>query len=848
MFRAALRSVLAHKLRLGLTIVTVTLGIAFVTGTNIFTDSLRSSFDALVEQPRADVLVTPRTELDAADENPTAIGEGLLTLPTELVEQLASLPEADDAYGQVQAQAAYVLGADDKPLGPQGPPARVISWLDAPDITPLRIAQGRAPQGPEEVALLSSTAELAGVGIGDSVRITTPLAGVRTATVTGIATRTLSGGLGGTLVILDLPTAQAWFTGPRTVTQISVQAAPGVSADDLAVAVTASAPSLTSVRTAAQQQDQVTERIEEGFSFLNTFLLAFGLIALFVSTFLIFNTFSMLIAQRTRELALVRAIGATRWQVFGSVLAEAAVVGALAGALGIAAGVGVAQGLRRIIEAIGGSLPSSDLVVEPSTFLIAAGVGIGVTMIAAGIPAWRASVIPPVAAMREDARLPSRSLRGLTIAGLLLIVAAVPCALMGVANSEQDGTIAATWVGLSALAGILGVVCLTPAVAGPLLGLMARPFTRRPVTNLALENARRNPRRTSATSSALAIGLALMTAVTVIGLSARASVTEVVDQTIGADFVVLGQGFRPFEPEVFEALRDAPGTSVVTYLRNIPIEVGDERFPMTGVLTEDLREVVDVVVTSGSLDDLGLGMALVDDQTATQLGLKTGDQLDATFVNGPGQVRIVGTFEPVGFLQGFLVSMPTLASIGALERDTGVYIKAAPGENLDTLRAELSTRLQAFPAVRLQDQADIKRDINQQFDLLFGFIFGLLALSILVAFLGIVNTLSLSVYERIREIGLLRAVGMVRRQVRQMVAREALAIALIGSVVGIALGLGYGALFQKVLEPQGITVLAVPYGPLILFLVLGVLGGLAASIWPAIRAARLRILSAIATE
>jgi putative ABC transport system permease protein len=848
MFRAALRSVLAHKLRLGLTIVTVTLGIAFVTGTNIFTDSLRSSFDALVEQPRPDVLVAPRTEIDDADASGNALGEGLLTLPTSLVTTLGNLAEVSNASGQVQAQAAFVLGSDGKPLGPQGPPARVTSWIPESDITPLRIAEGRPPKGPQEIALLSSTAELAGVGLGDEVQITTPLAGVRTATVTGIVTRTLSGGLGGTLVVLDLPTAQAWFTGPGTVTQIAVQAADGFTEDQVAQAVAAAAPELTTVRTATQQQDQVTDRIEEGFQFLNTFLLAFGLIALFVSTFLIFNTFSMLIAQRTRELALVRAIGATRLQVFGSVLGEAATVGAIAGALGIAAGVGVAQALRRIIEGVGGSLPASDLVVEPSTFLIAAGVGIGVTMIAAGVPAWRASVIPPVAAMRDEVRLPTRSLRGLTLTGIALLIASVPFAGIGLANSSADGTVAATWVGLSALAGILGVVCLTPAVAGPVLGLLARPFSRRPVTNLALENARRNPRRTSATSSALAIGLALMTAVTVIGLSARSSVTEVVDQTIGADFVVLGQGFRPFEPTIYQALRDTPGTSVVTYLRNIPIEVGEERFPMTGVRTEDVREVVDVVVTSGSIDDLGLGMALVDDQTATQLDLAAGDVLDATFVNGPGQVRVVGTFEPVGFLQGFIVSMPTLASIGALERDTGVYIKAAAGQDLDQLRAELSNRLNAFPAVRLQDQADIKRDINQQFDLLFGFIFGLLALSILVALLGIVNTLSLSVYERIREIGLLRAVGMARRQVRQMVTREALAIAAIGSLVGVALGLGYGALFQKVLEPQGITVLAVPLGPLALFIVLGVLGGLAAAIWPALRAARLRILTAIASE
>lgn len=848
MLRAALRNILAHKLRLGLTVLTVALGIAFVAGTNIFTDSLKASFDALVAQPRPDVTVTPRTELDDPTEGGTAISADALTLPESLVGQIAELPEVDEAFGRVVTDGAFVLDRSGAPIGPDGPPARVASWIENEDASVLTLFAGSYPTGPNEVALLQSTAEAGEYQIGDEVSITTRRAGVVSPTLVGLVNRTLSGGLGGTLAVFDLETAQSLYLAPGEVNLIGVMARTGVSQTELAQAVQAVVPELTTLRTADEAADQTSERIEEGFTFLNTFLLAFGFLALFVATFLIFNTFAMLVAQRTRELALLRAIGATRRQVFTSVLFEAAFIGALASIIGLLGGIGLAIGLRALIDRLTSGLPAGPLVVEPRTIALAAGVGIAVTVLASFFPARRASFIPPIAAMRIDTPLPERSLRLLTILGVTLIIAAVPAAIQALNEAADDGQMAATWLGVSALLAILGVLALTPALAKPILGFMGAPIRRTAVGNLAVENARRNPRRTSATTSALAVGLALMTAVTVIGTSARASVNDVVDRTIGADFVILGRGFQPLETDVFAAVADTPNTRVVTYLRNVPADIDGERILVTGVEAGVIDDVVDVQMTMGSLDDIALGSAVIDDTAAAALGVTVGDVVQADLVNGQTEIRIVGTYQPIGFLQGLIVTMPTLMSYGALERDTAIYVRGAPGVDLDEVRTSVQARLEGFPAAQLQDQADIKREINQQFDVLFGFVYALLALSILVAFLGIVNTLSLSVYERFREIGLLRAVGTTRQQIRRMITLEALLIALLGTMTGISIGLIFGTLFQRILEPQGIAILQIPVPTLVIFVVFGTLGGLLASLWPAWRASRLSILNAIATD
>ncbi|MGI9197166.1 MAG: ABC transporter permease [Candidatus Nanopelagicales bacterium] len=838
MVRVALRSLLAHRLRLALTVLTVALGIAFITGTSIFTTSLRGAFDALIAQPRADVTIRA-----GATEGNGAI---VVTLPESLVAEASRLPGAATAQGLVTAESTYVLDAAGAVVGVAEAPARARSWVDDPAISPVTITSGRPPSGPGEVALLQSTAADAGVDVGATVRIDTPNAGVREFAVSGLVDRGLSGGLGGTLVVFDLPTAQTLLTKPGTVSAVLLTAQPGVSQEALAAQAETIIPVSARVETAQQAQDDVVKRIEEGFGFFNTFLLAFGAIALFVSTFLIFNTFSMLVAQRTRELAFLRAVGASRAQVFLAVVGEALAIGLIAAAIGIIGGLGVSVLLRWVITAFGADLPGAPLSLTPSTVIFAVGVGVVVTVVSALVPARRASAIPPVAAMREGAGTPPRSLRRVTVVGLALLVLSIPAAAQGLRLAETDGERAAQWTGAAALVALVGVLLVTPAIAIPVLSLAQRLMRRLLVGRLAALNAVRNPRRTAATASALTIGLALMTAVSVLGSSARASVENVVDTTIGADFVVVGPGFRPFTPDVYRALQGMPGTSVVTYVRTIPVTIDGSTTPVTGVDPASIREVLDIQTTSGSVSDLALGAALVDTDVAQERGLAVGDTVTGTFVNGEGSLRIVGTFTPAGPVRGFITTLSTVDSIGSLTRDTAVYVALAPGASADAVRSEMTTRLAPFPSVRVQDQADIKREINAQFDVLFGLVYALLGLSVIVAFLGIVNTLSLGVVERTRELGLLRAIGMSRGQLRRMIAVEAALLAILGTLIGLALGLACGLLLQRVLAPQGIDVLAVPVPSLVIFAVLATVGGLAASLWPAWRAGRMRVLSAIA--
>ncbi|MFN8168810.1 MAG: FtsX-like permease family protein [Candidatus Nanopelagicales bacterium] len=849
MLRAALRSLLQHKLRLSLTLLAVVVGVAFVAGTFIFTDSLKKSFDALFQAPQPDVIVSA-----GADGAPGTGGGGggggatgvVATVPSSLVEKVDAVDGVAAAYGVVTADGALIVGADGKVVGAAGPPARGTTWVPDAAISPLTLVTGQAPVGRDQVALLEATADAAGVQVGDTVRIDTPGGSVRP-TVTGLVSRGVSGSDGSTLAVFDLPTAQALLLqSPDELTSISVRSDAGVSQDTLAARVKAVTGPDTRVQTGAQRSADIAERLETTFQFINTFLLAFAFIALFVAVFLIFNTFSMLVAQRTRELALLRAVGASRGQVRRSVLAEAFVLGVLAAGIGVVGGILVSSGLKVLLRAFGADLPAGPLVLAPRTIVVSLVVGIVVTLVSAYVPARRAAVVPPVAAMRDEVSLPVRSLRVRTILGAVLLVLAVITARAGLASVE-DGERAAQLVGVSALCALVAVIALAPMVGRGVLRVLGAPFSGSAVGRLARENGRRNPRRTAATASALAIGLALMTAIGVIAASTKASVASVIDDTIGADFVVFGAKFQPFSPDVYKAVADTPGASTVTFVRQVPITVKGEQSVLTGVEPEKFTQVVNFTLQSGSLD-LALGDAIVDDETATELGLTVGQKIDGTFVNGKGSLVLRGIYTAAGPYVGYVTTINTLSSIGSRELDSAVYVRAADGVDPATVRAELERRLEAFPTVEVQDQASLKEQINGQFDRVFGFIYALLALAVIVAFIGIVNTLALSVHERRREVGLLRAVGTSRPQVRRMVVLEAVLISVFGAALGVVLGVVYGALLQKVLEPQGITDLAVPGNQILLFLGLAVVGGLVAALWPAVTAARLDVLRAIATD
>lgn len=848
MLRAALRSLLQHKLRLSLTLLAVVVGVAFVAGTFIFTDSLKKSFDALFEAPQPDVIVSA-----GADGAPGTGGGGgggatgvVATLPSSLVEKVDAVDGVAAAYGVVSADGALIVGADGKVVGAAGPPARGTTWVPDAAISPLTLVTGQAPVGRGQVALLEATADAAGVQVGDTVRIDTPGGSVRP-TVTGLVSRGVSGSDGSTLAVFDLPTAQALLLqSPDELTSISVRADAGVSQDTLAARIKGVSGPDTRVQTGAQRSADIADRLETTFQFINTFLLAFAFIALFVAIFLIFNTFSMLVAQRTRELALLRAVGASRGQVRRSVLAEALVLGVLAAGIGVVGGILVSSGLKVLLRAFGADLPAGPLVLAPRTIVVSLVVGIVVTLVSAYVPARRAAVVPPVAAMRDEVSLPVRSLRVRTVLGAVLLVLAVVFARLGLSNVD-DGERAAQLAGLSALCALVAVIALAPMLGRGVLRVLGAPFSGSAVGRLARENGRRNPRRTAATASALAIGLALMTAIGVIAASTKASVASVIDDTIGADFVVFGAKFQPFSPDVYDAVKDTPGAATVTFVRQVPITVKGEQSVLTGVDPEKFTQVVNFTLQSGSLD-LALGDAIVDDETAKELGLTVGQKIDGTFVNGKGQLVLRGIYTAAGPYVGYVTTIGTLSSIGSRELDSAVYVRAAEDADPAVVRAELERRLAAFPTVQVQDQASLKDQINGQFDRVFGFIYALLALAVIVAFIGIVNTLALSVHERRREVGLLRAVGTSRPQIRRMVVLEAVLISVFGAALGVVLGVVYGALLQKVLEPQGITDLAVPGNQILLFLGLAVVGGLVAALWPAVTAARLDVLRAIATD
>jgi len=850
MLRAALKSLLQHKLRLVLTLLAVVVGVAFVAGTFIFTDSLKKSFDALFDAPVPDLTITADSAFGQnPGGGPPSAGDAVPTLPQSDIAKVGAVPGVAAAYGVVSTDGALVIGSDGKVVGGEsGPPARGGTFVPDPAIYPLTLTTGSAPHGPDQVALLESTAKAAGVTVGDTVRLSTPGGEVRP-TVVGLVTRGISGSDGGTFVAFDLPTAQRLLlTSPDRITSVVVRAAAGVTQDEVAARVSTALGTGVKVQTGQQRSADLENQLKTAFQFIDIFLLTFALIALFVAIFLIFNTFSMLVAQRTRELALLRAVGASRGQVRRSVLAEAVVLGLIAAGLGVVGGILVSQGLRLLLKTqFNADLPNSPLVIEPRTIVWSLLVGVLVTVISAYVPARRAASVPPVAAMRDEIELPTRSLMVRTVIGTVLFAVALLTAQRGLASTD-DGTRAAQLVGISALCTLVAVIALAPIVGRFVLTILGAPFSGSAVGRLARENGRRNPRRTAATASALAIGLALMTAIGVIASSTKASVADVVDTTIGADYVVFGVKFQPFPPTVYDAVKGTPGTSTVTFVRQVPIKVGGDQSILTGVEPDQITQVVDLTMVQGSLSSLGLGDVAVDDETAASAGVKVGDSVTGTFVNGTSSLVVTAIYKPAAAYQGWISSIGTLMSKGARELDSAVYIKVAPGNDPATVRSALDERLAPFPVVKLQDQASLKEQVNSQFDKVFGFIYALLALAVIVAFIGIVNTLALSVHERRREVGLLRAVGTSRPQIRRMVVLEAVLISLFGAALGVVVGLVYGALLQKVLEPQGITKLAVPGGQIGWFLALGVVGGVIAALWPAFTASRLDVLRAIASE
>jgi putative ABC transport system permease protein len=613
------------------------------------------------------------------------------------------------------------------------------------------------------------------------------------------------------------------------------------------------------VVTGEEAADDAASDITDALSFFNIILLVFALIALFVGSFLILNTFSMLISQRTRELALLRAVGATRGQVTRSLLGESLAVGAVSAVLGCFAGIGVVYVLRWFFGNFGLDLGSTPLQLQPRTFVIGIALGVLFTAAAAWFPARRASKIPPVAALRDDATIPSKALTVRAVAGAAQLAVGAAALIAGIADGGSSG---ASLVGVGVLLLLTGMIAFSPVLASPVARGLGWPLPRLfgTVGRLAVDNASRQPRRSAATASALMIGLALVTALTIFASSITASLNAAIDRVIGAEFIVATETQRPYPRAVANEIEDLDDVAVVSRTTFTqaqiaaesidPPEAGQEP-PTTFVGTVDpdtIDDVINLTFAEGGIDQLTDNGLIVDTTTATSSNLEIGDEVTFTFAGGSGTYELVGTYEPAGFFTGYSITNQALEDAGVRIGDTFVYVKAGDGADLDAMKADIEQILASYPGVIVQSQAELKEQVQSNVQALLGVMIALLGLAIVIAILGIVNTLFLSVLERTREIGMLRAVGTSRWQVRWMVVLESVVIALFGAILGVLLGVIFATALQRTLAEQGIDVLQIPVASLVVYLVIAMIVGAFAAAWPAYRAARLDVLRAITTE
>ncbi|HEY9377519.1 MAG TPA: FtsX-like permease family protein [Jiangellaceae bacterium] len=849
MLRATLKSLLARKLRLAMSAFAIVLGVAFVTGSYIFTDTIDQTFDEIFAETTADIVVRP-AQTGAGELEFT--GGDARTIQPALLDDVAAVDGVDQVNGFIESQTMFVVGADGKVVGGNGPPGIGTNWTDAPSqdgSVPLQLAEGREPRGRSDVVLDVRTADRAGYQVGDSVTLITA-GDPPQVTASMVGTAEFRGGAslaGATLALFDTATAQALILGgDDAYTSVAVTATDDADVVQLRDRIQQVLPEGVEAKTGDEVTDETAESLEEALGFFNTFLLVFAAVALLVGIFLILNTFSILVAQRTQEMALYRALGASRRQVTRSVLLEALAVGIVGSTLGLLLGLGVAQLLKLAFGLFGLDLGGSGLTLRPRTVLVAYAVGIIVTLIAAYVPARRAAKVAPVAAMRDDVALPQSSRK--QHAGLGGVLTAIGAVCMG-AGLFFDVPQAGWLVGFGIVAVFVGVALLAPVVGPPIVRVIAAGFPRffGTVGRLARENAQRNPRRTAATASALMIGMALVATMSVLGQSTNKSIDKALDDGLNAQFVVSNAIGQPFSPSIADQIAELAGVEEAVRVRYNGARVGGADVFVAAFEPAAFSQAVDFDVSAGELA-LGPGDVLVSETYAEEHHVAVGDSLAMTLPTGELPLRVSGIYPQGQQFNDMAVGLNTLESAGIRPADSLVYVVAEPETDLAELRQGIDQATEEMPLVAVKDQEEFKTDQRAQVNQLLFLVYALLGLAIIIAVLGIVNTLALSVFERTREIGLLRAVGLSRQQLRRMVRLESIAIAVLGAVLGVGLGIIFGTALQRSQAGEGLEVLAIPWIQLVIFVLLAGVVGVLAALWPAYRAARLDVLRAITTE
>ncbi|MFE9860664.1 ABC transporter permease [Streptomyces sp. NPDC005780] len=855
-WKTSMRNFFAHKGRMALSAVAVLLSVAFVCGTLVFTDTMNTTFDKLFAATSADVTVSPKTaKVDDTPENGKP-----QSLPASVIAQVEKADGVKKAEGAVSSSAVTVVDSHNKNMGSDtGAPTLAGNWTSN-DLRSMEITSGHAPRGPTEVMVDADTADKHDLKIGDELRTIAVTGDVR-ARISGIATFKVTNP-GAAIVYLDTATAQQKLLGsPDVFTQISITAEPGVSDTQVKQSVAAALDGSAAYKVQTQKEAAESNKDSMG-DFLDVMkyaMLGFAGIAFLVGIFLIVNTFSMLVAQRTREIGLMRAIGSSRKQVNRSVLLEAVLLGIVGSILGVAAGVGLAVGLMKAMGAIGMELSTDDLTVAWTTPVVGLALGIIVTVLAAYIPARRAGKVSPMAALR-DSGMPADAKSSWIRAGVGLVLTGVGAASLWATTQADEAGDGSLFLGLGVVLTLIGFIVIGPLLAGVVVRALSVVVLRLfgPVGRLAERNALRNPRRTGATGAALMIGLALVACLSVVGSSMVASATDELDRSVGADFIVQSSTGQLIVPQAAKALETAPGIEHITNYKAIgakltgpdgsttdeDVTAADPTYP------QDLhRETV-----AGDLSAAyGKNAMSVGDEYATEHGIKVGDTITVAFKAGDtAKLKVAAiTSDDTTVDQGAMYMNTATAEryvpADKMPKNVIMFAKAQDGKEKEAYAA-LKSSLAEYPQYKVQNQADFKQDLKDQISQLLNIVYGLLALAIIVAVLGVVNTLALSVVERTREIGLMRAIGLSRRQLRRMIRLESVVIALFGALLGLGLGMGWGTSAQKLLALEGLGVLEIPWPTIITVFVASAFVGLFAALVPAFRAGRMNVLNAIATD
>ncbi|MCM0674282.1 FtsX-like permease family protein [Micromonospora phytophila] len=851
MFRATLKSLLARKVRLILSGLAVVLGVMFVSGAFVLTDTLGRSFDSVFADGFSEVDVNvaakPKVAVSEVQGEQTAA-----PVPAATVERVKQVPGVADAEGVVAADGARLIGSNGKVVTSFGPPQIGGNWIGESDL--LRLREGRAPQADDEIVVNKALADAAKVRVGERVGVLTAFESKRREfALVGVfgysGDRDSIGGVNE--VMFTTGVAQRLMLGePDAFSSVTVTAADGVAAEALRDDVAGALGPDYEVKTGEQVATDASASLKEGLTFFNRILLGFAAVALLVGTFLILNTFSIIVAQRTRELALMRAIGASGRQIIGSVVLEAIAVGLIASVLGLAAGIGIGALLAYLFGKLAGGLTLAGIGVPPAAVIGAFAVGLVITVVAALLPALRASRIPPIAAM-QDVATPDRPLTKVTVAGGIVTAIGGTLLFLGLSGNARGNTLPTILAGV--LFAFIGVALLTPLISRPVVSLLGAVFSWSVPGKLGRLNSGRNPRRTAITAAALMVGIALVTGVTVILDSAKGSIGKLAEDRIKAELVIAGaqSGPRPpsFDPEVLEKAAAIPGVRLVDGEYGDMVKINGEN-TWAGASTDPaaLRQIFGAEATAGDIDRLGPDQMLVSSDTAKSRNLSVGSTLSVQPSRGEARTYTVTGIYASSQLTNPVVLPAAAAKDFTVPQPIQGFIQLAPGTRVADVQPQVETLLADSPEVSVADRAAFIKQQTSQLDGLLRMIQILLALAIVIAVLGIINTLALSVLERTRELGLLRAIGLRRAQTMGMITVEAVVISVFGALLGVAVGTGLGAAVVEALRDEGITDLVLPWGQMGVFLGLAAIVGVVAAVLPAVRAARINVLGAIAHD